>query len=163
VPSADAPAQLLAMINRTLIRRAIQSRFVTVMYGVLDLEGRLTYSNAGHNPPVLIDRQGQIRRLTTGGLILGSFPQATYEEETIQLGDGDTLVIFSDGVTDAADPEGNDFGEARLLACIGEHRAVPPDVLLDRVLSAVRAYTAGAAQTDDLTALVLRYASRTIS
>ena len=71
----------MAHINRTLIRRAIQSRFVTVMYGVLAPDGRLTYSNAGHNPPMLVGRNG-VRRLETGGLILGLFPHATYEEET---------------------------------------------------------------------------------
>ncbi len=84
VASTDSPAALMAHINRTLIRRAIQSRFVTVMYGVLGADGGLTYSNAGHNPPILIGPRG-VRRLETGGLILGLFPHATYEEETVQL------------------------------------------------------------------------------
>src|SRR5688572_10719072 len=91
VTAMDSPAALMAHINRTLIRRAIQSRFVTVMYGVLAPDGRLTYTNAGHNPPILVGRNG-VRRLETGGLILGLFPHATYEEETLQLEDGDTLV-----------------------------------------------------------------------
>ena len=105
VTSTDSPAALMAHINRTLIRRAIQSRFVTVMYGVLGADGRLTYCNAGHNPPILVGRNG-VRRLETGGLILGLFPHATYEEETFQLEDGDTLVVFSDGVTEALNAGG---------------------------------------------------------
>jgi hypothetical protein len=70
VTSVSSPAALMAHVNRTLIRRAIQSRFATVMYGILAPDGRLTYSNAGHNPPVLLSRKG-MKRLDTGGLILG--------------------------------------------------------------------------------------------
>jgi sigma-B regulation protein RsbU (phosphoserine phosphatase) len=156
VTSTASPAALIAHINRTLIRRAIQSRFVTVMYGMLAPDGCLTYCNAGHNPPILISR-GAVRRLETGGLILGLFPHATYEEESIQLEDGDTLVVFSDGVTEAVDTAGDEFGEQRLLLCIAEHGSSPPSVLLDEILATVRSFSANAAQVDDVTALVLRY------
>jgi serine phosphatase RsbU (regulator of sigma subunit)/pSer/pThr/pTyr-binding forkhead associated (FHA) protein len=156
VTSTDSPAALMAHINRTLIRRAIQSRFVTVMYGVLAADGRLTYSNAGHNPPILLSRSG-VRRLETGGLILGLFPHATYEEETLQLEDGDTLVVFGDGVSEALNSAGEEFGEQRLLECVDEHRGGSPEVMLDRILAAVRTFAASAAPNDDVTALVLRY------
>ena len=159
VTSTDSPAALMTHINRTLIRRAIQSRFVTVMYGVLSADGQLTYSNAGHNPPILIGRNG-VRRLETGGLILGLFPHATYEEETLQLEDGDTLVVFSDGVTEALNTAGEEFGEERLLPCVQEHQGCATDVMLDRILATVRTFAASAAQNDDVTALVLRYGSR---
>ncbi len=159
VASTDSPAALMTHINRTLIRRAIQSRFVTVMYGVLGADGRLTYSNAGHNPPIVIGSRG-VRRLETGGLILGLFPHATYEEETVQLEDGDALVVFSDGVTDTLNAAGDDFGEERLLACVQTNRTSTPEALLDCILSNVRVFAAGAAQSDDVTALVLRYKSR---
>ena len=78
----------------------------------------------------------------------------------LQLEDGDTLVVFSDGVTEALNLAGDEFGEERLLPCINEHRASPTDVLLDRILATVRAFTALAAQNDDVTALVLRYGGR---
>ena len=156
VASTDSPAELMAHINRTLIRRAIQSRFVTVMYGALGADGCLTYSNAGHNPPILVGRDG-VRRFETGGLILGLFPRATYEEETVQLEDGDTLVVFSDGVTDALNEAGDEFGEERLLQCVGEHLGCATDVLLDRILATVKDFAASATQNDDVTALVLRY------
>ena len=159
VTSTDSPAALMAHINRTLIRRAIQSRFVTVMYGVLAPDGLLTYCNAGHNPPILLGRSG-VRRLGTGGLILGLFPHAIYEEETLQLEDGDTLVVFSDGVTEALNTAGDEFGEERLLPCIEGYRSSPPELLLDRVLATVRTFAASAAQNDDVTALVLRYGER---
>ena len=158
VASTDSPAELMAHINRTLIRRAIQSRFVTVMYGVLGADGRLTYSNAGHNPPILVGRNG-VRRFETGGLILGLFPHATYEEETVQLEDGDTLVVFSDGVTEALNEAGDEFGEERLLRCVGEHLGCATDVLLDTILATVRTFAASATQNDDVTALVLRYSA----
>ena len=162
VTSTESPAALMAHINRTLVRRAIQARFVTVMYGVLDADGRLTYCNAGHNPPILIGRNG-VRRLDTGGLILGLFPQASYDEETLQLEDGDTLVVFSDGVTEALNAAGDEFGEERLLPCVDEQRSSAPGVLLDRILATVKTFASGAAQNDDVTALVLRYGKRIAS
>jgi serine phosphatase RsbU (regulator of sigma subunit) len=156
VTSVKSPAALMAHVNSTLIRRAIQSRFATMMYGVLTPEGLLTYCNAGHNPPVLVGREST-RRLETGGLILGLFPHATYEEETIQLHDGDTLVVFSDGVTEALNAKDEEFGEERLLPCIDSRG--PADVLLDRILSNVRLFAASAVQNDDVTALVLKFRS----
>jgi sigma-B regulation protein RsbU (phosphoserine phosphatase) len=156
VTSAGSPAALMAHVNRTLIRRAIQSRYATVFYGILAPDGRLTYSNAGHNPPVLIGRNG-VRRLDRGGLILGHFPHAAYEEETLELADGDTLVVFSDGVTEALNAAGDEFGEERLLPCLDAHRESPPKDLLESILADVRTFAASAAQHDDVTVLVLRY------
>ena len=124
VTAAESPAALMAHVNRTLIRRAIQSRFAPVMYGVLAPDGSLTYCNAGHNPPMLIGKG--VRRLETGGLILGLFPQAVYEQETLQCEDGDLLVVFSDGVTEAENAEGDQFGEDRLLPCIESIAATRP-------------------------------------
>jgi sigma-B regulation protein RsbU (phosphoserine phosphatase) len=158
VGSASSPAALMASVNTGLIRRALQSRFATVLYGRLSADGRLTYCNGGHNPPVLLTGAG-VKRLETGGLILGLFAQATYQQETIALAPGDVLVVYSDGVTEALDPAGQDFGEERLLACLEANRTRPPAELLDRVLSSVRSFVGGAAQHDDVTALVLRYRS----
>ena len=159
VGTAGSAAELMVLANHGLLRRAIQSRFATVVYGALAPDGRLTYCNAGHNPPVLIGRSG-IRRLETGGLILGLFPQATYEQETLALEPGDVLVMFTDGVTEALNLAGEEFGEERLLACLDASRQCRPPELLDRLLSTVRAFTAGAAQHDDVTALVLRYETK---
>jgi sigma-B regulation protein RsbU (phosphoserine phosphatase) len=156
VASSASPCEVMATVNASLIRRSIQNRFATVVYGALSAEGELTYSNAGHNPPVLLQR-GTTRRLDTGGLILGLFPQATYEEETIQLDDGDVLVVFSDGVTEAFNAAGEDFGESRLLECLAGNRDSAPAELLPKILSAVQRFAGTAAQSDDRTALVLKY------
>ena len=152
----SSPAGLVARVNEGLIRRALQSRFATGVYGALSGSGQLTYCNAGHNPPVLLTRRG-VTRLETGGLILGLFAQAVYEQETVSLESGDVLVVYSDGVTEALNTEGQEFGDDRLLACVEANRGGTPAEILDRLLSSVRQFAMGTAQHDDVTALVLRY------
>ena len=154
VASAQSPAALIAHINRTLIRRAVQSRFVTVVYGVLGPDGTFTYCNAGHNPPLLIGRNG-VRRLETGGLILGLFPDAAYDQETIQMQEDDVLVVFSDGVTEAMNMDEEQFGEERLLACLDGTGTT--NGVLDTILARVRGFVGSAPQADDITALALKY------
>jgi len=156
IGTEESAAALITSVNEGLIRRSLQSRFATCVYGTLAVDGRLTYCNAGHNPPLLIARDG-IRRLETGGLILGVFPQATYDQETLTLEPGDLLVIFSDGVTEAFNTTGEQFGEERLRTCLDANRECSPAELLKRLLSAVRSFASGAPQYDDVTALVLRY------
>ena len=125
-----SPAALLSEVNASLIRRFVQSRFATVLYGTLTPDGHLTYTNAGHNPPMLLGRRG-VRRLEAGGLILGLFPHAQYEEETVALEPDDRLVVFSDGVTEAFNAAGQDFGEERLLMCLDANRQASPKELLE--------------------------------
>jgi sigma-B regulation protein RsbU (phosphoserine phosphatase) len=98
-----------------------------------------------------------VRRLETGGTILGAFQHATFDEETVQLVPDDVLVAFSDGVTEALSRDGEEFGEERLLACVEERRTLAPESLLESILDTVRRFSAGAVQSDDLTILVLRY------
>jgi sigma-B regulation protein RsbU (phosphoserine phosphatase) len=98
-----------------------------------------------------------VRRLDKGGLIIGAFKDITFHEETVQLDPGDVLVVFSDGVTEALSIDGIEFGEDRLLGCVDTHREATAAVLIDSLIQAVRAFTVGAEQSDDLTALVLRY------
>ncbi len=152
----EPPAMTLARINRVLVRRSLQARFATMLYGVLARDGRLTYCNAGHNPPFLVSAGG-VRRLDTGGLILGTFEQAQYAEETLQLRPGDLLVVFSDGMSEALSASGEEFGDSRILACIQENCQTAPAVLLNCLVTAVKRFCTGAAQSDDLTAVVVRY------
>jgi sigma-B regulation protein RsbU (phosphoserine phosphatase) len=153
-PAGDGPAATLERINRRLAARAIGSRFATLVYAVLSPDGRLVYANAGHNPPVLL-RRSYLQRLTTGGPIVGAFRDARFEEETLQLHDRDTLLMFTDGVTEARNAGEEEFGDERLVQCVTPP-AAPAD-LLSRVFTAVRDFSAPAEATDDITLLVTRY------
>ena len=116
------PAASMAALNASMVKKALEARFVAVFYGILSPGGALTYCNAGHNPPLLIGRNG-VRQLTTGGLIVGPFDEARYEQEVVTLSPGDTLITFSDGVSDASNAEGVAFGIDRIVECV---HAVPP-------------------------------------
>ncbi len=153
--SEGGPAATLTRVNQALIRRAVQNRFATMAYGTLSPSRRLTYSNAGHNPPMLFTRGG-LRRLEQGGLVLGLFGHAQYEEEALQLDPGDVLVVFSDGVSEAMDVAGEEFGDDRIISCISANLHLDPTALLDHLLAAVREFTLGTMQRDDVTALIVR-------
>lgn len=156
INSGNSPAEIMARVNDSLLRRAIEARFATVLYATLSSAGRLTYCNAGHNPPLLFGPDGFRRRLERGGLIVGAFQQATFEEETLQLDPGDTLVVFSDGISEALNSRGEEFGEDRLVSCVEANRELPPANLLECVLEKVQEFRADAVQSDDLTLLILR-------
>ncbi|MBE3097921.1 MAG: serine/threonine-protein phosphatase, partial [Planctomycetes bacterium] len=150
------PAITLDRVNHVLIRRRIESRFATMFYGTLSREGRLTYTNAGHNAPFLVQRSG-VRRLEVGGTIVGLFEHARYEEEVVPLEAGDFVVVFSDGVSEAASASGEEFGDDRILECVRRNPSGSPEQLLECLLASVRAFSAGVLQSDDVTALIIRY------
>jgi serine phosphatase RsbU (regulator of sigma subunit) len=155
--ASASPSETLARINTALIHRSLESRFATAFFGVLDVNGTLTYCNAGHNAPMLIGKRG-MRRLEEGGLILGIFEDVTYEQGTVHLERGDTIVVFSDGVSEALSAANEEFGEPRLQQVIEKDLSVGPQEILEHLLEAVRDFTTGAVQNDDVTALVVRYA-----
>jgi phosphoserine phosphatase RsbU/P len=159
--SSDGPSQTIARVNLALYRRGIESRFVTLMYGVLDPDGSLIYCNAGHNPPLIISSTGSgtVRRLDRGGPIVGLFESATYEDESVRLSPGDWLVVFSDGISEALSAAGEEYGESRIVTCIEENVSLDPQRLLEALFSNVRDFAKGAAQSDDITAMVLRFGS----
>lgn len=158
--TSDSPSQTIARVNLALYRRGIESRFVTLMYGALAPDGRLTYCNAGHNPPLVISgRPGaaSVRRLECGGPIVGLFESPGYDEETVTLGPRDWLIVFSDGVSEAMSREGEEYGEERIVGCVERNLGLEPPKLLEAIFADVREFTRGAPQSDDITALVLRY------
>jgi len=154
--TSDTPSETIARVNLALYKRGIESRFVTLMYGTLEPDGRLTYCNAGHNPPLIVGTGG-VRRLEVGGPIVGLFEKATFEEETVTLAPGDVLLVFSDGVSEALSSEGEEYGEERILAIAHGHPGAAPNDVLQAMFADVRGFTKGAPQSDDITALVLRY------
>jgi len=169
----ESPAAALTRINRRLIARDFGARFSTLVYGVLSPDGRLVYSNAGHNPPVILDgsqlarrtskREGgrfqptDFRRLTAGGPILGTFSRASFEEDVVELAHGDAIVMFTDGVIEARNAGDDEFGEGRLLNVLVAHDPASPEKLLGCILDAVRAFGAREEQRDDITVTVTRF------
>jgi phosphoserine phosphatase RsbU/P len=158
--TSDSPSQTIARVNMALYRRGIESRFVTLMYGALRPDGRLTYCNAGHNPPLVISNTAgilSVRRLECGGPIVGLFETATYDEETVTLRKGDWLIVFSDGVSEAMSLTADEYEEERIVKCVEKNLALEPRRLLEALFADVREFTRGAPQSDDITAMVLRY------
>jgi serine phosphatase RsbU (regulator of sigma subunit) len=156
--SSDSPSQTITRVNLALYRRGIESRFVTLMYGALRPDGQLTYCNAGHNPPLIISATGGgFRRLETGGPIVGLFEAAKFDEETVRVSPGDWIIVFSDGVSEALSASGEEYGEERIVTCIERNAKMPPPALLESLFTDVREFTKGAAQSDDITAMVLQY------
>jgi sigma-B regulation protein RsbU (phosphoserine phosphatase) len=149
-------APLMTRLNHGLFRRAIEARFLTSFYGMLSPDGSFTYCNAGHNAPLLVTASG-IRRLETGGVVLGLFDTATFEEETLKLEPGDLIVLFSDGVTEAMNSESEEFTDERLIACANAHLGETPQQVLDALLADVHTFCAGEPQSDDVTAVLVRY------
>lgn len=156
VENDSTPSSVLRKLNRQLVARGLQPHFVTLVYGVLSPDGKFVYSNAGHNPPMVVAKQ-RVHRLTTGGHALGMFAETAFEEETIVLRDGDTIILFSDGVTEAWNAEGQEFGDDRLSSCATSPVGGSAQDLLQRILTSERAFCGGAAQSDDITVTVARF------
>jgi sigma-B regulation protein RsbU (phosphoserine phosphatase) len=154
--ASSGPAEALAQINQALKRRSVESRFVTMFYGIVGADGTLHYCNAGHNPPVLV-KKDRVERLETGGMILGLFDFATYDQAAVQMDHGDTLVVFSDGISEAQDLAGEEYADARLISCLTANRGATPACMREALLTSVRSFTAGASQGDDMTLLIVRY------
>jgi sigma-B regulation protein RsbU (phosphoserine phosphatase) len=150
------PSAVLSTLNAGLHARDVHPKFATLFYGVLAPDGRFTYSNAGHQPPILV-RAGETRVLAEGGPILGVFENAAFPGESVQLSPGDMVVAFSDGVTDAAAVDGADFGMERLIEVVASARARTADELLRHVLRAVETFSGPAPPTDDVTIAVVQY------
>lgn len=153
-----APGPCLEEVNRLLLRDTSADRFVTLFYAILDsAEGTLHYANAGHNPPLLLRKGGAVEELARGGLIAGAVPDAAYETMQDRLQPGDQLFLYTDGISEAMNPRREQFSSDRLQRLLRECDGTPPAALIDRVLDAVRTFTAGAAQSDDCTALAVRF------
>ncbi len=154
-----SPAALISRLNHGLFRRSIENRFLTAFYGVLGPDGSFTFTNGGHNAPFLVSTSG-VRRLETGGMVLGLFEQSRFEEETITLTPGDLIIAFSDGVTEALSATGEEYMDDRLLASIERHRpvaAASAPEFLEHLLADVRTFCKGEDPHDDITLLMVRY------
>lgn len=153
--SSLPPDVLCTRLNSLVCHNTGGDRFITLFYAQLDGPGRrLSYTNAGHNAPVLLHRDGSYERLQAGGAVLGILPVQKFAIGTAQLAPGDRVVFFTDGVTESCDEGGDEFGEARLLQLLQEHRAASASQLLELILATVCEFSRGHWQ-DDATLLVL--------
>jgi len=152
---AVEPHALCQQVNRILCGNIAEGRFISCFYCVLDAaSGVLTYSNAGHYLPAVVRIGGTIERLGAGGPVLGVIAGAEYEQAQVALAPGDRVVLFTDGLTEARNEAGEEFGETRLLEAALRHRACSAPALQARLTAAVGAFTGGALQ-DDATLIVL--------
>jgi serine phosphatase RsbU (regulator of sigma subunit) len=151
----ESPAQALCAANERLLSDARSDQFVTVFYGVIEADGTLTYANAGHNPAYVLESGGGTgpRTLQRTGIPLGLFPDRTWTEHTTRLAPGETLVMYSDGVTEAQNLSGEEFGSERLLEAVQAHSDSVRQGY-QAVMNAIRLFAGDAPQFDDITLLL---------
>jgi sigma-B regulation protein RsbU (phosphoserine phosphatase) len=145
VTSRDVCAQL----NQLMCGNMPLNKFISSFYGVIDVPRRvLQFTNAGHNPPLLIRSTGETTRLTVGGKVLGAFCESTYGHQEIELRSGDRLTLFTDGLTEVRNSAGEEFGEARLRQVLIEERRQSPAELQSVIMNRVREFSGGEFEDD---------------
>jgi phosphoserine phosphatase RsbU/P len=153
------PVRVFNHINTFLCEHADVGRYVTVFFGVLNPNGDLEYINAGHPPPLLLRRGVFAEPFTEGYCPVGLFADTEYKAVHVKLEYDDTIVLFSDGVTEATDPDDEMYGVPRLREALADQHDAPLDHLQKAVFASVENFTRGASQADDITLLVVRYRS----
>jgi sigma-B regulation protein RsbU (phosphoserine phosphatase) len=152
---AVSPASINNSINRLLCRNMASGRFATFCYARIEPSaGRIVYSNAGHNPPFLIRADGSVEQLSDGGMVLGIFPDVSYDQAEMTLRRGDRLLFYTDGITEARNVDGDEYGEDRLATAASGVRSKGADAIKDTVLADVNAFTDGKFE-DDATLIVV--------
>jgi serine phosphatase RsbU (regulator of sigma subunit)/CheY-like chemotaxis protein len=154
-----SPGTCLARANSLIFEQNPLGMYLTAVYGILDTAiGQFSYAVGGHDPPILCTRDGIALAPRAGGMLLGLLDREAFTENTVQLAVGDTVILFTDGVTECFNPDGIVLGEARLLALAAILADRSPAQMVEGVVAAVDAHAAGQQQSDDITCLALRYA-----
>jgi serine phosphatase RsbU (regulator of sigma subunit) len=155
--SHDSLVGTISAVNRYLAENIPSNRFVTLFYAELDPEsGALSFLNAGHNPPLIVHAAGTVEQLASGGLPLGIKPDAEYREGRTQLQRGDVLCIYSDGVTEAQSPTGEEFGPTRLYEVVSRNIDASAAGIRDRIESALTKFAQGTSAADDITLVIVK-------
>jgi serine phosphatase RsbU (regulator of sigma subunit) len=150
-------AHVMTRLNRLTSANCPANRFITLFFCILNGEnGELTFCNGGHNPPLIIRADGSHEQLKGGGPVIGILPMIEYQEYRTSLETGDTLVIYSDGVTEAANADDDEFETERLAEAVRLHRHLPAAEIVSAIRKAVVDHAAGAPQSDDITIMVAR-------
>jgi sigma-B regulation protein RsbU (phosphoserine phosphatase) len=152
-----SPHISMAKVNYLLWESIERNQFVTAFYGILDVTNRtLTYTNAGHNPPILLDKDGKVSFIDRGSVPLGMFRDTRYHEYYLTTVPGEVLVLYTDGVTEAQNPEGEEFGRDRLAQAVKAHRELGAREMITAVHNEVIEWTDGGGATDDVTFFVIK-------
>lgn len=154
-----SPAVCLKESNELLCRESVNNMFVTVFYGILNIHtGEVVYSNGGHNRPVMIQKNGVVSMLPlTGGMALGVMSGLEYGEKSLTLAPGDSLFLYTDGLSEAMDNAQNAYGDERLLATCGTMQGIAPKQMVEEMTQSVHRFVDGAQPSDDMTMLALTY------
>ncbi|HKP36292.1 MAG TPA: SpoIIE family protein phosphatase [Pyrinomonadaceae bacterium] len=157
VESHDEPVKTIEAINRYLVESIPANRFVTLFYTELDPKtGTLAFLNAGHNPPLIVHPGGTMEQLASGGLPLGIMADADFREGRTKLAHGDVLVIYSDGVSEAVNPAGEEFGPTRLYEVVSRNLDASAAGIRDRIESALTKFCQGTPAADDITLVIVK-------
>ena len=160
--SHDTLSETISAVNLYLADNIPANRFVTLFYAELDpASGALTFLNAGHNPPLIVHAAGTVEQLASGGLPLGIKRNAEYREGRTQMQMGDVLVIYSDGVTEAASPSGEEFGVTRLYEVVSRNIEASAAGVRDRIESALTKFSQGTQAADDITLVIVKRQAET--
>lgn len=153
---AAAPAAICTSVNRLLCRNMASGRFATFCYARIDVEARrVVYANAGHNPPLLVRANGTSETFTTGGMVLGVFPESTYAQTEVVIAPGDRLIFYTDGITEARPPDDDDeYGVERLTEAVLRCRRESAEAIKTAILEDVNQFTTGHFE-DDATLIVV--------
>ncbi|MDD4452919.1 MAG: SpoIIE family protein phosphatase [Proteiniphilum sp.] len=152
------PAEVLYRVNNELCKGNEQSMFVTLFFAKLNINtGHVEYANAGHNPFILLDKHKQAYQKLYPGIVLAAFEDVQFKNEEITLSPGDTLLMYTDGVTEAMNSQQKLFGEERLLQIFNSDVNVSVSIMVQSVIQGLDAYVEGFEQSDDITVLALRY------
>jgi sigma-B regulation protein RsbU (phosphoserine phosphatase) len=148
--------EVVARLNNLITEITTEGYFATFFFGIYNRDvGELTFTNAGHNAPLLIREDGSLRRLTTGGIVLGFLMDQEYRQETIKLVKGDFLILFTDGVTEIMNGKGEEFGEERLINLIRKHRDMNVHDLKQIILQKLKNFNAKKDFSDDVTLAII--------
>ena len=151
-----SPSILMYYLNRQLYHSTRPEKYATLFYSIFDAPSRrLTYSNAGHLPPLVLSTDGEVRRLDSGGMVVGLFDDVTFEQNSTELRPGDLFFAYSDGITEPENEYG-EFGEERLIELVMENRNLPLDRISETVNAAILDWIGGNEQPDDMTVVLAR-------
>lgn len=153
----SSAGECLTRSNKLLFRSTDLQKFATLFYGILDSsKDVLHFSNAGHDPPFLINSQKKVVRLTKGGTVLGFMEDYQFEEDSVKLKSGDAIIIYSDGITEAMDGKDVEYGEEKLLTILKESTSLKAEEIIKKVFESVKSHVQGIPQSDDITIVVIK-------